>query len=107
MDKKASICNYLKKDHTGKDKAVFSRELERLFSLDGRGLRRIISALRQEGHPICSDGSGYYYAENQKEIDMTVRRLSALAKQISVSRTGLLNASVSESEPVQDNTNLK
>ena len=31
MDKRTAICNYLKKHHTGKENAVFSRELERLF----------------------------------------------------------------------------
>ena len=64
MDKRSAICNYLKKHHSGKETAVFSRELERLFSLDGRALRRIIHSLRQDGHPICGDVHGYYFAEN-------------------------------------------
>ena len=65
MDKRTAICEFLRKHHTGKDKAIYSRELERLFSLDGRTLRRKISSLRQDGFPICSDETGYYYAETR------------------------------------------
>lgn len=35
MNKKNAICEYLKKNHTGRDNAVHSKELERLF-FDGR-----------------------------------------------------------------------
>ena len=72
LDKKAAICAYLKNSHTGKSRAIHSRDLQRLFSIDGRTLRRKISALRQEGYPICSDETGYYYADNQMEINNTV-----------------------------------
>ena len=58
MDKKTAICQYLKKYHTGGERAVYSRELQRLFSIDGRGLRRKINSLRQDGYPICSDKRG-------------------------------------------------
>ena len=100
MDKRTAICNYLKKYHTGKENAVFSRELERLFSMDGRTLRRKISSLRQDGHPICSDETGYYYAESQKEINATICRLNTLVMKISNARTGMLYASVLSDEPV-------
>ena len=100
MDKRTAICNYLKKNHTGKENAVFSRELERLFSMDGRTLRRKISSLRQDGHPICSDETGYYYAESQKEINATICRLNTLVTKISNARTGMLYASVLSDEPV-------
>ena len=100
MDKRTAICNYLKKYHTGKENAVFSRDLERLFSMDGRTLRRKISSLRQDGHPICSDETGYYYAESQKEINATICRLNTLVTKISNARTGMLYASVLSDEPV-------
>ena len=45
MDKNAALCVYLKKYHTGKEKAVPSTELEQLFSLNGRNLRRKINRL--------------------------------------------------------------
>ena len=94
MDKKATICAYLKEHHTGKSRAILSRDLQRLFSIDGRNLRRKISALRQDGCPICSDESGYYYADNQKEINQTVYRLNGMLTKVSNARTGLLHASL-------------
>ena len=94
MDKQTAICEYLKKHQTGKSKAVYSRELQRLFCIDGRNLRRKISSLRREGVPICSDETGYYYADNQKEINATVCRMNELVTTVSNARTGLLFASV-------------
>ena len=94
MDKRTAICEYLRKHHTGKSKAVYSRELQRLFCIDGRNLRRKISSLRRDGFPICSDETGYYYADNQKEINATVCRMNELVTTISNARTGLLFASV-------------
>lgn len=85
---------YLMIDSIGKEKAIHSKELEKLFMLDGRNIRRKISALRQDGFPICSDETGYYYADNQKEINHTVCRLNELVTKVSNARTGLLFASV-------------
>lgn len=98
MDKEQEICKFLREFHKGKERAVFSCELERLFSLTGRSLRRIISSLRQEGYPICSDCKGYYYAQTQEEVNSTVSRLNELVTGVSNSRTGLLYARV---EPQQ------
>lgn len=89
-DKKTAILECLKTNHTGKRNAVHSAELERLFSIDDRAVRRKISALRKEGYPICSGDMGYYYAENQKEINSTVGRLNDLMSGVSDTRTGLL-----------------
>lgn len=96
MDNKKEICDYLRKNHTGREKAVYSRELERLFNLNGRSLRRRISSLRQDGYPICSDGSGYYYAENQREINATVSRLNEFVTGVCNARTGLLFSTVAQ-----------
>ena len=54
MSYKEDILDYLKDHHRGTENAVFSKELERLFSMNGRTIRRIISHLRQTGNPICS-----------------------------------------------------
>ncbi len=93
VDKKDAICEYLKQYHTGGKHAVPSKELEQRFSLDGRSIRRKINQLRQEGHPICSDQNGYYYAGNQHEINKTINRLNGLVTGVSNARTGLLYAS--------------
>ena len=101
MDRQSALCAYLRKHHRGKANAVHSRELERLFSLTGRTLRRRISRLRQDGYPVCSDENGYYYAENQNEINATVCRLNMLVTKISNARTGMLYASVMTDETVK------
>ncbi len=93
-DKKTAICSYLRRHHTGREKAVHSQELQQLFCIDGRNLRRKISSLRRDGNPICSNEHGYFYADTQQEINETVCRLNGLVTQISNARTGLLFASV-------------
>lgn len=93
-DKKSAICIYLQEHHKGKANAIHSKELQRLFSIDGRNLRRKISSLRQDGVPICSDEDGYYYADNQKEINKTVCRLNGMVTGVSNARTGLLFATL-------------
>lgn len=99
MDKQTALCSYLKKYHTGKDNAVYSRELERLFSWGGRTLRRKVNRLRQDGHPICSGENGYYYAADQQEIDATVCRLNQMIAKIAHARNGMLYASVLDDGP--------
>lgn len=94
MDKKSAIQEYLQKHHTGEQKAVCSKELQRLFSLDGRSLRRKVNRLRQEGVPICSGAAGYYYAASQQEINETVNRLNHMVTRVSNARTGLLHAAL-------------
>ena len=50
MDKRTAICHYLRQYHTGMGNAVYSRELEQRFAIDGRDLRRKISRLRLDGY---------------------------------------------------------
>ena len=82
MNKGQELYEYLKENHTGKENAVFSKELEQRFSLSDRSLRRVISALRKEGCPICSGCSGYYLGSTQKEVKRTVSWLNELASGI-------------------------
>ena len=92
MDIGNEILDHLREDHVGKENAVSSRELEQRFGICGRTVRRIVNRLRQDGHPICSDSTGYYLASNQKEINRTVTRLNELVTGVSNARTGLLQA---------------
>lgn len=73
------IYEYLKKEHVGRENAVFSKELEQRFSLSGRALRRVISALRKEGCPICSGCTGYYLGKTRKDAGKTADWLNELA----------------------------
>ena len=70
-DKKTAICAYLREHHTGKSRAIHSKDLQRLFCLDGRNIRRKISALRQAGYPLKSlaildkaDKDGFTFRED-------------------------------------------
>lgn len=94
MDKRTAICNYLEKHCIGRENAIFSSELEELFCTNGRGIRRYINSLRRDGFPICSDEKGYYYAESQKEIDETIKRLNSQMINMSGARNGMLYASI-------------
>ena len=88
------ILKHLRLYHTGKENAVYSKELEQLFSLSGRTVRSKINQLRQDGNPICSNCRGYYYAANQDEVNRTVKWLNDLVTGVSNARTGLLYSPV-------------
>lgn len=51
----------------GKREAIPVWELSELFDIGERTIRSIIRDLRHLGHPICSDNTGYYFAENIEE----------------------------------------
>ena len=89
----AAIREHLAKYHVGEANAIHCRELQNMFCLDGRTVRRKINQLRQEGVPICSSQHGYYYADTQAEIHETIHRLNAMVMKISDARSGLLYSS--------------
>lgn len=66
-----AIREFLQPEHVGKGRAIKAVELYSHFGTTPRQLRVIVSALRSEGEPICSDGSGYYYAASAEEIAKT------------------------------------
>ena len=107
MDKQTAICEYLKKHHTGLENAVHSKELERLFLIDRRGLQRKISRLRKDGFPICSGETGYYYAKDQYEINAMVSKLNCCATAFSNARNGMLFASVQAKTPTVIEVHIK
>ena len=61
--------------------------------MKGTEIRRIVNSLRGKGEPICSDLDGYYYADNQLEINATIAQLSSRIQKIAQARDGLLNRS--------------
>ena len=92
QNKATELCEYLKKNHAGRENAASSKTLEAAFDMDGRAVRRCINALRQKWFPICSDTVGYYYASSQQEINETISRLNSLITKISNAKNGLLTA---------------
>ena len=73
MNKRVLIEVFLREYHMGEERAVHSKDLEALFFISGRALRRCIKQLREEEIPICSSKNGYYYAKDQAEIKKSAR----------------------------------
>lgn len=88
------MAEYLKKDCKGKANAIKSRELEEIFSCSGAEIRCSINKLRQNGYPICSDASGYYYANTHYELKKTIEQLKHRAMLINSALTGLENINI-------------
>jgi len=88
LDKK--IAEYLKGFYRGESRAITSRELENAFDVSGRELRGIINRLRAESVPICSFECGYYYADDECELNRTIRQLTSRIKKISEAQRGLI-----------------
>lgn len=86
---KDRLTEYLKAHHLGAEHAVTSRVLETLFDLKGKQLRDIVNALRREGVPIASDGSGYFYAKTEQEIRTTILHMKRRISGISAAIAGL------------------
>ena len=97
------LLDYLKEFCLGKDNAEFSKELEERFRISGRDLRRVISSLREQGEPICSDfHHGYFYAKDPEEIKKTVKGLNRHADGVSNTIADLRNAELKKEsgEPI-------
>ena len=83
---------YLKRNHTGEWKAVQSKYLEMKFQMSGRKIRDIVNTLRCEGHPICSDDGGYYYAANRYEVLRSIRQFNSRIEKIAEAKNGLVRS---------------
>lgn len=101
MNREKEIYDYLKENHTGEENAVFSKALEQRFSLSDRSLRRVISALRKEGCPICSGCNGYYLGNTQKEVAKTASWLNELASGIADSQDNMEKIDLEPKEGVK------
>ena len=87
-----ALCEHLKKNHQGQESAASSKELEAAFHIKGTELRRTVNRLRCDGHPICSDATGYFYAARQSEIRATVAQLTGRISKIAAAKNGLLKS---------------
>ncbi len=92
MDLDNAIAIHLEAYHTGEAQAVTSKELEKTFRISGPALRKAVNRLRAAGVPICSFGSGYYYAETADELEHTIRQLFSRIKCILHAALGLRKA---------------
>lgn len=87
---KEDLLFFIRNNHIGQENYITSSELELLFGINGASIRQIISKLRCEGQPICSDANGYYYAENHDEINNTATQLLGRTKKINEAVRGLI-----------------
>ena len=87
-----ALCEHLKKYHQGQESAASSKELEAAFHVKGTELRRAVNRLRCNGHPICSDATGYFYAARQSEVRATVAQLTGRSSKIAAATKGLLKS---------------
>ena len=87
-----ALCEHLKKYHRGQESAASSKELEAAFHIKGTELRWTVNRLRCDGHPICSDATGYFYAARQSEIRATVAQLTGRISKIAAAKNGLLKS---------------
>ncbi len=83
------IVEYLKNYHTEEHHAIKGRELRVLFNLTDKGLRDVISGVRQEGAAVCSSSYGYWYSTDPEDVGKTIRRLEGQVKNMNISITGL------------------
>lgn len=81
---------YIEKNHKGADKAVSNKELEIIFGVKGRMIRKIVNSLRCNEIPICSDAIGYYWGETPQEICATIAQLNSRVQKIANARDGLV-----------------
>ena len=83
---KERLAEYLEQYHMGTLNAATSRELELTFGIKGIQVRHMVNALRRDGVPIASNGSGYFYAATDQEVRATIahltRRISGIAAAI-------------------------
>ena len=87
-----ALCEHLKKYHQGQESAASSKELEAAFHVKGTELRRAVNRLRCNGHPICSDATGYFYAARQSEVRATVAQLTGRISKIAAATKGVLKS---------------
>ena len=92
MNKRVLIEVFLREYHMGEERAVHSKDLEALFYISGRALRRCIKQLREEEIPICSSKNGYYYAKDQTEIKKSATALGNFSDSVSSTRMNLLSS---------------
>jgi biotin operon repressor len=78
--------------HKGRRNAVKSTGLEARFDVSGKEIRDAVNALRRAGYPICSDETGYYYAETAAELKESINHLTKRIAGIVAARDGLMIA---------------
>ena len=83
---------FLKKHHTGSEKAIKTDELADIYKLEPKTLQNMIHRLRLDGHPICGDQNGYFYASGPDDIKHTAKWLMNMGLQVQNTACAMLMA---------------
>lgn len=83
------IKDHLKQFNQSESTAISAGDLGELYNLTKRGVRAVVTVLRQEGYPICSSNAGYWYSTDPEDIEKTAKRLEAQAINMSKAVDGL------------------
>ena len=73
----------------GAENPITSKELEYAFGVGGEDVRKTVNKLRQQGVPIGSSASGYFYAIDLVETRRVVESLKRRIKGINAAIEGL------------------
>ena len=84
------ILSFLRNRHTGAGNAVQSVRIENIFDINGAAVRQTVNRLRCNGHPVCSNVDGYFYAQNANEINDTIQQLLSRTQKITDAAQGLV-----------------
>ena len=76
----ASVLHALRNQHRGAARGIKGRELGCALGLSPRGLREVISELRERGEPVCgTPETGYFFASTADELRSTCAFLRSRA----------------------------
>ena len=83
---------FMKKHHTGSEKAIKTDELASIYEMEPRTVQSMIHRLRLDGHPICGDQNGYFYASGPDDIKYTAKWLMNMGLQVQNTACAMLMA---------------
>ncbi len=76
------ITEYIKAHSRGAYNPITGAKIADAMCISGIDVRAMINAARSAGDPICSCRHGYYYSEDEKEVERTIASLySRISKQ--------------------------
>ena len=84
--------SYMKRYHTGSEKAIKTDELAEIYKLEPRTLQSMVHRLRLDGYPICGDQNGYFYASGPDDIKYTAKWLMNMGLQVQNTACAMLMA---------------
>lgn len=89
---KDKVYAYLKEFHMGSKNAVSTWDLTYAFNVNSRRIREVVKELRRDLVPVCINGSGYFIATTEEEMEQTLSRIRSAADSLNETYVFLLSA---------------